>query len=138
MPVVTEYIHVDSNGRGEIIDITSKVRSAIDVHKITAGIAVVFVPGSTASVTTIEYEPGLKKDMKRVLERLIPYGDNYAHHDTWHDDNGSSHVQASIMGPSMSVPIVDGKMTLGTWQQIVVIDCDTRPRDRKIVVQLMY
>jgi secondary thiamine-phosphate synthase enzyme len=93
---------------------------------------------STAGITTIEYEDGLKKDMAIGLERLFPYEGLYHHHDTWHDDNGSSHLQAAVLGPSLSVPVVKGDLTLGTWQQVVLVDCDTRPRNREIVVQIIY
>ena len=102
------------------------------------GIAVVFAPGSTAGVTTVEFEPGLEKDIDLFLERIVPYGGRYHHHETWHDDNGSSHLQAALIGPSVAVPFVKGEPVLGTWQQVVLIDCDTRPRNRKIVVQMVY
>ena len=121
-----------------MIDVTSRVRDIISGRGIDSGLAVVFVPGSTAAVTAIEYEPGLKKDIDRFLERILPYGDDYRHHQTWHDDNGAAHLQAAMIGPSLSVPVVNGELTLGTWQQIVVIDCDTRPRKRRIVVQLLW
>ena len=97
-----------------------------------------FVVGSTAGLTTIEYEPGLvKHDMEVAFERLAPQHDHYLHEETWHDDNGHSHVRASLLGPSLHIPVLEGKMALGTWQQIVLIDFDTRPRDRKVICQLL-
>jgi secondary thiamine-phosphate synthase enzyme len=138
MPVKTDYISISTKGRRDVSDITNDVASIVSRHKVTSGIAVIFVAGSTAALTTIEYEPGLKEDIDSLLERLVPYRENYRHHETWHDDNGAAHLQSSLIGPSLTVPIVEGSLALGTWQQIVLIDCDTRPRNRKIVVQLMY
>lgn len=120
-----------------MVDITGLVAKIIQESEVRSGIVTVFVPGSTAGITTIEFEPGLRKDIDLFLERLVPYGAKYHHHDTWHDDNGSSHIQAAILGPSLTVPIVDGAMTLGTWQQMVLVDCDTGPRNRKLVVQII-
>ncbi|HRZ28698.1 MAG TPA: secondary thiamine-phosphate synthase enzyme YjbQ [Spirochaetota bacterium] len=136
--VVTGYIQVSSKGRRDVIDITAKVQQVIADKGVSDGIVVVFVPGSTAALTTIEFEPGLVKDIDALLERLIPYKEDYRHHQTWHDDNGAAHLQAALMGPSITVPVVNGKLTLGTWQQIVLVDCDTRPRDRTLVVQMIY
>ena len=138
MAHATGYINVSTKGRGDIIDITPEAAGIAADNKISNGILCVFAPGSTAAITTIEYEPGLKKDIPLFLERIIPYSAHYHHHDTWHDDNGSSHIQAAMIGPSLSVPIVDGALTLGTWQQIVLIECDTRPRNRRLVVQIIY
>jgi secondary thiamine-phosphate synthase enzyme len=134
----TGYISISSKGNREVIDLTPELREIISKNGITSGIAVIFAPGSTAGITTIEFEPGLKKDIDLFLEKLIPYGGRYHHHETWHDDNGSSHLQAAMIGPSITVPVVDGEPALGTWQQVVLIDCDTRPRKRDIVVQLVY
>jgi len=103
---------------------------------IRNGTATVFVPGSTASVTTIEYEPNLIKDVKKALDRLAPYGKDYEHHKTWGDDNGASHVRAALMGPGITVPFEKGKLLLGTWQQIVLVDFDTGPRKREMVLQI--
>jgi len=138
MAVKTEYISVSSQGRRDCIDLTGHVVSIIEKSGVTEGLVTVFASGSTAAVTTLEFEPGLRKDIDLFLERIIPYKEKYYHHDTWHDDNGSSHLQAAMIGPSISVPFTNGAMTLGTWQQIVLIDCDTRPRNRKIVVQIIY
>ena len=138
MTVKTDYISVSTRGRRDVIDITPKLRDLIMKHRVQDGIVVAIAPGSTAALTTIEYEPGLKKDIDLFLEKIIPYKDHYFHHETWHDDNGAAHVQAALIGPSISVPIVGGALTLGTWQQVILIDCDTRPRDRRIVAQFVY
>jgi secondary thiamine-phosphate synthase enzyme len=136
--VTTDYITVSTRGKRDVVDLTPGLRKIIGKNGVNDGIAVIFSPGSTAGITTIEYEPGLKKDIDIFLERLVPYGGNYHHHETWHDDNGSSHLQAALIGPSVTVPVVQGEPSLGTWQQVVLIDCDTRPRKREVVVQLVY
>ncbi len=137
MAVKTDYISVSTKGNRDVVDLTPGLRKIIGRSGVTDGIATVFSPGSTAAVTTIEYEPGLKKDIDAFLERIAPYGARYCHHETWHDDNGSSHLQAALIGPSVTVPVVQGEPALGTWQQVVLIDCDTRPRKREIVVQIV-
>jgi len=137
MSVKTDYINISTKGKKDVVDITPEIRDILNRHDINSGIVTLFSPGSTGALTTIEYEPGLKKDIELFLERIIPYRDHYHHHETWHDDNGSSHIQAALLGPSLTVPVVNGEMTLGTWQQVIFIDCDTRPRNRKIVVQVM-
>lgn len=138
MPVKTDFITVSTKGNREVTDLTPRLMEIVRRIGAADGIAVVFAPGSTAGVTTVEFEPGLKKDIDLFLERIIPYGGRYHHHETWHDDNGSSHLQAALIGPSVAVPVVMGKPALGTWQQVVLIDCDTRPREREIVVQVIY
>lgn len=138
MPVKTDYITVKTKGNRDVVDLTPRLREILGGSGVSDGIAVVFAPGSTAAVTTIEYEPGLKKDIDLFLERIAPYGARYHHHETWHDDNGSAHLQAALIGPSVALPVVKGEPALGTWQQVVLVDCDTRPRDRKIVVQVVY
>ena len=135
--VNTGYIQVSTRGRRDVVDITAEVGRVISDSGVSDGVAVVFVSGSTAALTTIEFEPGLVKDIDALLERLIPYKEDYQHHQTWHDDNGAAHLQAALIGPSITVPVAKGKLTLGAWQQIVLVDCDTRPRDRKIVVQIV-
>jgi secondary thiamine-phosphate synthase enzyme len=137
MAVHTEYITVSTRGKRDLVDITGSLTRVLEKLDVRDGIITVFVPGSTAAVTTIEYEPGLVRDIDAFLDRLVPYGDRYYHHETWHDDNGSSHIQAAMLGPSLTIPIVNGALTLGTWQQVVLVDCDTRPRDRKLVVQVI-
>jgi len=138
MAVKTEYISVSTRGNRDVIDLTPDVKRILAESGVRNGIVTVFVPGSTAAVTTVEYEPGLKKDIDTYLNRLFPYGEKYMHHETWHDDNGSAHLQAAVIGPSLTVPFLEGEPVLGTWQQIVVIDCDTRPRNRKILFQLVF
>lgn len=137
MTIKTSKINLQTKGKDDMIDITGKVEEAISKTKIKDGIVTVFISGSTGSVTTIEYEPGLIKDIKDAGERLAPSGKRYAHDDTWGDGNGYSHIRASVIGPSVSVPVSSGKMTLGTWQQIVVIDHDNRSRSREVIIQVM-
>lgn len=120
-----------------MIDITEQVAAAVLDSTVGSGVVTVFVVGSTAAITTIEFEPGLMLDLPAALERLAPKGAGYEHERRWHDDNGHSHVRASIIGPSLSVPITEGKLTLGTWQQIVLIELDTRARTREVVVQIV-
>ncbi|MDP8257900.1 MAG: secondary thiamine-phosphate synthase enzyme YjbQ [Candidatus Aadella gelida] len=135
--VVTEYLAVQSAGNTDIIDITTNCRDILEKSGMKSGIITVFNPGSTGSLTTIEYEPNLVKDVKEALDIFASYDKVYRHSMTWHDDNGASHVRATIMGPSVTVPFVDGELTLGTWQQIVFCDFDTRPRGRELVVQII-
>jgi len=137
MSVFYDEINIKTKGEVDIIDITSDIQNVIDKSKINNGLVCVFVPGSTGTITTIEYEPGLKKDFPRALQKIAPKGEYYNHHETWHDDNGHSHVRASLMGPSVTIPVKDGSLLHGTWQQIVFIELDTSSRNRKIIVQLI-
>ena len=137
MVVYSAEINISTKGETDIIDITDKINDIIKKSKINNGIICIFVPGSTGSITTIEYEPGLKKDFPKALEKIAPKNIEYLHHNTWHDDNGRSHVKASLMGPSLTVPINNGKLIHGTWQQIVFIEFDTRPRQRDIITNLI-
>ncbi|HOV98810.1 MAG TPA: secondary thiamine-phosphate synthase enzyme YjbQ [Bacteroidota bacterium] len=137
MEVITETLYVSTKGNSEVIDITGKVEEKVHHHKVENGVVVVFVVGSTACITTTEYEPGLRKDIPAALDRVAPENQRYHHNDTWGDGNGYSHVRASFIGPSLTIPIVGGKLALGTWQQVVLIDCDIRGRDRKIILQIM-
>ncbi len=121
----------------EMKDITDDVRRFVKESGFKEGAVLVFSKGSTGAVTTIEYEPGLKKDFPRVMDRIAPYDDYYEHHKTWGDDNGSSHVKSAIVGTSLVVPFKDGELLLGTWQQIVVINFDTRKRRRQVILQLL-
>jgi len=132
-----EEINLSTAGEVDIIDITGMVQSVVDRSGIKNGMALVFVIGSTGAVTTIEYEPGLKKDLPAALERLFPKNINYEHEKTWHDGNGHSHIRASFLKPDLCVPIVDGNLILGTWQQIVFVELDVRRRHRRIAVQVM-
>ena len=137
MSVYCDEIDVETGGEVDIIDITQDAQKIVNKSKIKNGIACIFVPGSTGSITTIEYEPGLMKDFPRTLQKIAPKGEHYDHHETWHDDNGHSHVRASLIGPSITVPIKDGKLLHGTWQQIVFVELDTSPRTRNIMVQIV-
>ncbi len=137
MTVITKIIQIKSKSENDIIDITDKVSQFVKESKIENGAVIVFVVGSTAAITTIEYEPGLQKDFPEMLSRLAPKDIEYAHDNTWHDGNGHSHVRASLIGPSLVIPIIQGHLTLGTWQQIVLVEMDTRPRERKIILQVI-
>lgn len=129
---------VATHGDTHVLDITEEVSRIVSTSGIREGLLVVFVVGSTAGITTTEAEPGLlTHDLKAFFERIAPQHDRYEHEETWHDDNGHAHVRASALGPSVTVPVVDGRMTLGTWQQIVLIDFDTRGRRREVVVQIV-
>jgi secondary thiamine-phosphate synthase enzyme len=136
MALVTDTVAVSTRGDSHMIDLTPQVRDLVRRHGFREGQALVFVPGSTAGLTTVECESGLQKDLPAAFERLAPRGLRYEHEETWHDDNGHSHVRASLFGPSLTVPFRDGRLLLGTWQQVVLIDFDTRPRHREVVVQL--
>ena len=132
----TERVGISTRGDGEMVDLTSRVQDVISESGFSEGQVTVFVPGATGGVTTIEYEPGLIRDLPEAFERIAPRGGRYFHDETWHDGNGHSHVRASILGPSLTIPFSNGRMILGTWQQIIVVDFDNRPRRRDIVVQL--
>jgi secondary thiamine-phosphate synthase enzyme len=137
MSVITTIITISSNGENDIIDITRQIDEAIKATMLQDGIVAIFVSGSTAALTTIEYEPGLKKDFPKMLARIAPSQIEYEHDNTWHDGNGHSHVRASLIGPSLTVPFKNKDLMLGTWQQIVLLEMDTRSRERKIVVQMV-
>ena len=137
MRVATDYIPISTRGRNDIIDITQQVADVSRSNEMQNGTATVFVSGSTAGITTIEYEPGLLKDLPEAFEKIAPMNSRYFHDDTWHDGNGYAHVRAALLGASLTVPFKNAKPLLGTWQQIVVIDFDNRNRQREIVVQLM-
>ena len=136
MKIINEHITFDTKGHSDIIDITQQVQQNISSSNLNNGSVLIFVPGATGALTTIEYEPGLVSDLQDALERIAPQGLEYANNLKWGDGNGHSHVRASLMSPSLTVPFVDGKMTLGTWQQIIFIDLDNRSRSRKLVVQI--
>lgn len=135
MAVKTYHISLASKGDSDIQDLTEQVVQRLAESELKEGTATVFVPGSTASITTIEYEPGLKRDMPEVLNRLVPAGIQYHHDSTWGDGNGYAHVRAALIGPGITVPFENGRLCLGTWQQIVLMDFDNRPRRRDVVVQ---
>lgn len=137
MKVISKTIQLSSKGQDDVIDITKQVSNVVKDSNIENGTVTIFVVGSTAAVTTIEYEPGLINDFPEMLSRIIPKNIEYEHDNTWHDGNGHSHVRASLVGPSLTVPIINGKLTLGTWQQIVLLEMDTRPRNRNLILQIM-
>jgi len=137
MVVQTVRQELRTQGHNDCVDITQVVQRAIDEIKIRQGLATVFATGSTAGVTTMEYEPGLVQDLKEAVKRLFPENLRYAHHESGGDDNGFSHLRAAFIGPSLTVPIIDGKLQLGTWQQIVLVDFDTRARARSYLIQLI-
>jgi secondary thiamine-phosphate synthase enzyme len=135
--VITTRHRLNTKGQGDAHDITPIVAQSIAASSLRAGLATVAVIGSTAIVTTIEFEPGAVADLNRLLDALAPRGADYRHHERWGDDNGSSHVRAALLGPSLSIPFDDGALLLGTWQQITLVECDTRARQREVVVQLI-
>ena len=137
MSITTYTEELKTKGRNDCVDITEAVQRAVTHGKLRQGLATVFVTGSTAGVTTIEFEPGLVRDLKEAVERLFPKSLQYAHHESGGDDNGFSHLRASFIGPSLSVPVDGGRLQLGTWQQIVLIDFDVRPRTRSYLIQLI-
>ena len=137
MGVYCDKITIQTNGEVDIVDITSDVQQQVHQSKLNNGIVCIFIPGSTGALTTLEYEPGLVKDLPRALEKIAPKGIHYDHHETWHDDNGHAHVRASLIGPSLTLPFQDGRMIHGTWQQLVFIEFDTRPRTRDLIVHII-
>jgi secondary thiamine-phosphate synthase enzyme len=137
LKITSKRINFKTRGETDIIDITGEVTNAIKASEIRNGIVTIFVPGATGAVTTIEYEPGLLKDLPAMLERIAPKEIEYEHEKRWHDGNGHSHVRASLLGPSITIPFEDGRLTLGTWQQIVFIELDNKSRSREIVLQIM-
>ncbi len=135
--VVTKRISLQSKGECDIIDITPQVQQVVSETDIRNGTVTLFVPGSTAAVTTIEFEPGLISDFQSMWERSVPKNITYSHDRRWGDGNGYSHVRASLLGPSLVIPFADKSLTLGTWQQVVLVDFDNRPRSRQIILQIM-
>jgi secondary thiamine-phosphate synthase enzyme len=137
MTILTKEITLQSKGNCDIIDITSQVAKNVKESGVNSGIVALFIVGSTAGITTIEYEPNLLSDLKNMWDRVIPQNIPYEHNKTWGDGNGHSHVRASMLGASLTIPFVNKKLTLGTWQQIVFVDFDNRPRSRKIAIQIL-
>ena len=137
MTVVTKDIILQTKGNCDILDITSQVARKVEESEVNSGIVTLFISGSTAGITTIEYEPGLLSDFESMWDRVIPQNIPYEHNKTWGDGNGHSHVRASMLGASLTIPFVNKRLTLGTWQQIVFLDFDNRPRSRKMVLQIM-
>jgi secondary thiamine-phosphate synthase enzyme len=137
MKVITKIVQLRSSKENDIIDLTEQTSEALKESKLENGLVTVFVSGSTAAITTIEYEPGLRHDFPTMLSRIVPKDVQYHHDDTWHDGNGHSHVRASLIGPSLSIPFSNGQLNLGTWQQVVMLEMDTRLRERLITLQIL-
>jgi secondary thiamine-phosphate synthase enzyme len=137
MAVKTNSISLSTRGDGDIHDITDEIARQVSQSGLQNGTVTVFCPSSTSALTTIEYESGALSDLRRLFDEVVPQGREYAHNARWHDGNGHSHVRAALLGPSLTIPFVDGDLTLGTWQQVIYVDFDNRPRQRKLVVQLV-
>jgi secondary thiamine-phosphate synthase enzyme len=135
--IVTKYINFSTQGENDIIDITNNVKNILLESQLKNGIITLFVVGSTAAISTIEFESGLTKDFSNMLERIAPNDTEYEHDKTWHDGNGHAHVRASLIGPSLTIPFINGETSLGTWQQIVFVELDTSSRERKVVAQII-
>ncbi|MFO7987423.1 MAG: secondary thiamine-phosphate synthase enzyme YjbQ [Desulfatiglandaceae bacterium] len=137
MIIQNSRISVETTAGTDILDLTAQVMGAVEAAAVHSGTLLLFIPGSTAALTTIEFESGAVSDLRAAIERMAPEGIPYAHNERWGDGNGYAHVRAAIFGPSLQVPVLAGKMSLGTWQQIVLLDFDNRPRKRRILVQIM-
>jgi secondary thiamine-phosphate synthase enzyme len=135
--VFQERLVVTTRGHGDMHDLTAQVAAVVTRSKVRAGLVHVFNVGSTAAVGTIEFEPGLQKDLPEVLDRLLPPSRQYGHEQAWHDGNGHSHLQATLLGPGLTVPVGEGQLVMGTWQQIFHLECDTRGRQRTVVVTVL-
>ena len=135
--IETSEISFQTSGPGDITDITPELRETVLKCGINSGTVTAFVPGSTAGLTTIEHEPGLLKDVPELMEKLIPSDRSYHHDDTWHDGNGFSHLRSALIGPDITIPFVNGELTLGTWQQVVFLEFDNRPRSRSVIIQII-
>lgn len=131
------YIQFKTNAKNEMINITEELKNLVLNSGISSGNILIFVPGATGALSSIEYEPGLIKDFPELMERLIPMKQQYHHNETWHDGNGHSHLRATLIGPSLSIPFENSELILGTWQQIIFLEFDNKPHNRKIAVQLM-
>lgn len=137
MSIITDTIKIKTKANGYMVDITSSVQEKLEKSNLSSGIVTIFVVGSTGAISTVEFEPGLQKDIPKALERLIPSNIEYEHHKTWNDDNGKSHVQATFLGPSLTLPFENNTLSLGTWQQIVLIECDTKDRSKNIILKFI-
>ena len=136
MAIAVHHIFVKTSADTDILDITPQVNKAVSESDLENGAVTLFVPGSTAALTTIEYESGVITDLRQAIERMAPEDLYYEHNERWGDGNGYSHVRAALVGPSLQIPVIDGRLTLGTWQQIVLLDFDNRPRERQIILQI--
>jgi secondary thiamine-phosphate synthase enzyme len=137
LKIFTEHIQISTKGYNQILDITPSIIAIVKKASINNGVVNIFIVGSTAGITTIEYEPGLLKDLLETFEKIAPMNKRYHHDDAWQDGNGYAHIRASLLGPSFTVPVSENTMSLGTWQQIVLVDFDNRARDRKIICKIM-
>jgi secondary thiamine-phosphate synthase enzyme len=137
MEVKLNHLFLSTTGNTEIVDITQKVSECISSSELRNGLVTIFCPSATSGITTLEYEPGVLQDLKRIFDEIVPKQNTYLHNEAWHDGNGYSHIRSALLKTSLTVPVVDGRMTLGTWQQLVYVDFDTRPRKREIIVQIM-
>ncbi len=137
MPVVTASLSLSTHADTDVHDITRDLFRLVEQSSLKSGTLTVFCPSSTSGLTTIEYEPGAVSDLKRLFEELVPSGRDYAHNATWGDGNGHSHMRASLLGPSLTIPFIDKTLTLGTWQQVIYVDFDIRPRKRELIVQMI-
>jgi secondary thiamine-phosphate synthase enzyme len=137
MTVITSHIQLSTHGNADVHEITDQITQAVVQSGLKNGMVTVFCPSSTSAVTTIEYEPGVVNDLRRLFDEIIPSNRSYQHNEAWHDGNGHSHVRAAFLGPSLNVPFVAQRLTLGTWQQVIYIDFDNRPRKRELVLQII-
>jgi secondary thiamine-phosphate synthase enzyme len=137
MTVITQTIFLNTTGNTDVQDITHQLVDLVARNELASGILTVFCPSATSALTTIEYESGAIRDLRRLFEEIIPQHREYAHNERWHDGNGHTHIRAALLGPSLTIPFVDRKLTLGTWQQVVYVDFDVRPRQRQLIVQLI-
>jgi secondary thiamine-phosphate synthase enzyme len=137
MTVISDSFQIPTSGFGDAVDLTGQVQNAVRASGLSAGLATVFIAGSTAGITAIEYESGVIEDLRKVIEELVPEDREYLHNLRWQDGNGFSHVRAALFKPDLTVPFSEGKLLLGTWQQIVLLDFDNRPRTRQVLVQIL-
>ena len=137
MMIKTLSISLNTRGNADVHDITNQVAGLVADSGLKDGTVTVFCPSSTSGLTTIEYESGALSDLRRLFDEIIPQNREYAHNARWHDGNGHSHVRAALLGPSLTIPLVNGELTLGTWQQVIYVDFDNRPRQRQLVVQII-
>jgi secondary thiamine-phosphate synthase enzyme len=137
MTVITTSLSLSTRGNADVHDITEQIAGAVAQSGLKGGVVTVFCPSSTSALTTIEYEPGCVSDLRRLFDEIVPPNRPYAHEAAWGDGNGHSHMRAALLGPSLSVPFVGGRLTLGTWQQVIYVDFDVRPRRRELVVQIV-
>ena len=132
-----QSVEIPTNGRGDIVDITNRIEDILKESGVEEGVALIFVAGSTAAVSATEYEPGVVKDIQEVLEELVPFGADYKHHQRWGDKNGDAHIKSALIGPDFSVPVYKERLVLGTWQQIILLDFDEKPRERRVTVTII-